>query len=142
MIYLAAPLHHENKDVVQERLHWNRLWYETLTYHFDEPIFSPLLHYTSVATGELDIGLSHIWKLDLTALAASTKLVVLPFEGWHQSRGVALEIGFALARRLYISIIEVKSNGNYEFTFKEKDFQIESLYTHPASLNIKEPPRR
>lgn len=97
MIYLAAPLHHQDPKVVAKRLELNRAWYEYLSVQLDRPIFSPLMHFSDVATGTIEVPHEKIWALDLAILNECDTLMLLPFEGWQQSRGVALELGFALA---------------------------------------------
>lgn len=139
MIYLAAPLHHTDPKIVAKRLELNRAWYEYLSVQFNQPIFSPLMHFSDVAKAAIEVHHEKIWSLDLAVLGQCSTLMLLPFDGWQQSRGVALELGFALAKGIVTQRVVVGQSSGEKQAAYYVSLQPQTLYTqHPF---LEDPPK-
>ena len=98
LIYLAAPYSHPDQNVRKLRVHCTKTAAAEMV-KAGHVVFAP-----TVYTDELD----HYeppqgwYEFDLAILSRCDELVILPLEGWEDSKGIKMEI--ALARTMGISV--------------------------------------
>lgn len=100
LVYLACPYTHKMESVRQARVTMACAVAARLM-ELNTAVFSPITHGNAIA-GFLPEARLHdheFWMQQcLPILAASQKLVLLPIEGWKESRGVEHELAYAKAR--------------------------------------------
>lgn len=101
MIYLASPYHHSDPSIRAWRLIQAE---ESMHQLFDLGVFSPIAHNapTSERLGVHDA--ADYLLFDFEILSKCTIFCILDIPGWRTSRGVLLEIGFAIANNLELRI--------------------------------------
>lgn len=102
MNYLAAPYHHDDPKIRAERL---RLIDSAMHELFPRRVFSPISHN---APSSETYGAQHpsdYLLFDFEILSNCTGLYILTLSGWNRSRGVLLEIGYAISKNLSLHII-------------------------------------
>ena len=102
LIYLAAPLGHQDPSVRQDRFESvNRYCGYLIRQH--ELVFSPLSLGASLDDGS--ISNSAWYALGLQLLARCDEMRILALDGWDGSVGVGLEIRYARQLRIPISVV-------------------------------------
>lgn len=102
MIYLASPYHHPDPLIRDKRLQQAENAMHQL---FSFNVFSPIAH-NGPSSERLGPHTSADYLLfDFEILSKCTVLCILDIPGWQTSRGVLLEIGFAIANDLELRIV-------------------------------------
>lgn len=120
MIYIACPYWH--KDPAERALRAELASaYAAILLSEGKHFFSPLSHGAAINT-HLTAHHPGDWlRLDLKILRSCESVHVITVPGWKESKGVLLEIGAALSKRLPIHTVSPD-------TFKTGYFAIEDLY--------------
>jgi hypothetical protein len=90
LIYLAAPLSHPNRRVMDARVYVINSIATRLLQQGDL-IFSPITHGYPLAAHGLGTSWADFAELDMALLDRCDRMHVLPLPGWHVSVGVGLE---------------------------------------------------
>jgi hypothetical protein len=94
-IYLASPYTHDDKRVVEDRVHQVCVVAAKLM-NRGIPIFSPIAHTHPIAmAGALPTGWEFWKKYDKVMIGGAEQLWVLQLDGWDISVGVKAEIDIA-----------------------------------------------
>ena len=120
MIYIASPYAHPEEAVTKYRLDESAR-YAAFLLRNGVNAYSPLAHGAKLCDfmppGKDNHG---TWMPhDFEMLSYCSHLYVLALDGWKQSRGVLLEIGYAVGKGLPIFLVTPKPDGTYskvEFT--------------------------
>lgn len=112
MIYLASPFASDSEETRIDRImqaehasHW--LLGQGVRN------FSPIAHNARAAESLYPHNTSDYLGLDFEILSTCGGLCVLLLPGWERSRGVLLEIGFAISRSLQLSTIARRSETEF-----------------------------
>lgn len=112
MIYLASPFAHPDAEVRNARLvasedasHW-------LLQH-NLPNFAPIAHNARAAERLDPLRASSYFMLAFAILDTCSSMYILDIDGWKTSRGVLLEIGYALSREMDLFMIRKTGYGDY-----------------------------
>jgi len=101
MIYLASPYHHPDPQVRAQRLAQAE---DAMHQLFPHRVFSPIAHngHSSERFGAQTP--SNYLLFDFEILSKCTALCVLEIPGWNTSRGVLMEVGYAIANNIELRI--------------------------------------
>ena len=115
LIYLAAPLGHQDPSVSQDRFESVNRYCGYLIRH-RKLVFSPL----SLGATLDDDSISNIawYALGLQFLARSDEMRILALDGWENSVGVGLETKYARQLRIPISVVNPST---YEVQLLHRD---------------------
>ena len=100
--YVACPYSHCDPKVVQQRVADLKTCVARITELYGAVPFSPIMYTLSLQEAGVKPTTGGWYQFDLAFLRKADRLIVLEFEGWETSVGVALEIAFAQAQNLPI----------------------------------------
>lgn len=106
MIYVASPYSHPDSAVRQQRYEAVVAFMATLVP--SRLAFSPIMHTHDMTVRHNIAGDFATWqRYCLGMIDKADAFWVLPLEGWRESKGVAAEIDYALARGMQVLIKRV-----------------------------------
>lgn len=103
--YIATPYTHPDPKVVEKRVKDTEDCVVHIIKSFHDVVpFSPILYSLSLQRSGIENPSREGWyAFGLAFLRKADRVVVMEFDGWESSIGVALEIAFAKAKGLPIS---------------------------------------
>ena len=113
LFYIASPYSHHDPKVVEERVNDALKCVEHITLNWEVTPFSPVL-YTHKIQESGTVPPKGWYAYDLGFLAKCDELIVLKLDGWNNSFGIALEIGFAMGKGIpirYLTLEEILEYG-------------------------------
>lgn len=123
MIYIASPYYHTSKRIRLQRIVEAERY---LHYLFSLGIdaFSPIVHNGRGAEAFGPVKMERYFSLDCHMMDSCSMMHILALPGWTTSRGVAVEIGYMMAKDRPIRLVQNSDTDAYS----SHDFIISNLY--------------
>jgi hypothetical protein len=124
LIYLATPYSHPDETVMESRFIMAcRIAASMIDNgHF---VFSPIVHSHPIAqTGEMKTSWAAWQRFDIEMLKRCEWLIVVPMEGWKESKGIRAEVEWWLENRsqLTLGMVDIQASP------PKIDFDVQFLY--------------
>jgi hypothetical protein len=95
MIYVASPYSSDFRETRQRRYEAVRDWIAACQSEYDEPLYSPIVHWHEAAAyNHLPTDAAFWWSMNKQMIDIANRLIVLGIDGYEESKGVNQEIEY------------------------------------------------